>query len=322
MPAAASALHEMRQAIRGRHYSRRTEKAYLGWARRFLSAQTEADPGQMSGSDITRFLSNLAVRDKVSASTQNQAFSAILFLFRDVLKREVTGLDESLRARRPTRLPQVLSPEEVGRLLRGLRGAPWLMASLMYGAGLRLLECARLRVKDLDFDRNEITVHDGKGRKDRVTVFPARLAKPLRVHLVRVRAQHARDVAAGAGGVVLPHALGRKYPKAAWEWAWQWVFPAARVHVDRETGSIRRHHVHETVMQRAFKSALRNAGIPKAATCHTLRHSFATHLLESGYDIRTIQELLGHSDVATTMIYTHVLNRGARGVKSPLDSIE
>ena len=228
MPAAASVLHEMRQAIRGRHYSRRTEKAYLGWARRFLSAQTEADPGQMSGSDITRFLSNLAVRDKVSASTQNQAFSAILFLFRDVLKREVTGLDESLRARRPTRLPQVLSPEEVARLLRGLRGAPWLMASLMYGAGLRLLECARLRVKDLDFDRNEITVHDGKGRKDRVTVFPARLAKPLRVHLVRIRAQHARDVASGGGSVALPHALSRKYPHAAWEWAWQWVFPATR----------------------------------------------------------------------------------------------
>jgi integron integrase len=322
MPAAASTLHEMRQAIRCRHYSRRTEKAYLGWARRFLSAHAGVDPAQLSGSDITRFLSNLAVRGKVSASTQNQAFSAILFLFRDVLNREVTGLNESLRARRPTRLPQVLSPEEVARLLRGLEGAPWLMASLMYGAGLRLLECARLRIKDLDFARNEITVHDGKGRKDRMTVFPGRLTKPLQDHLTRIRAQHARDVASGGGSVALPDALSRKYPKAAWEWAWQWVFPATRVHVDEGTGLIRRHHLHESVMQRAFKTALRNTGIPKAATCHTLRHSFATHLLERGYDIRTIQELLGHSDVATTMIYTHVLNRGGQGVKSPLDSLD
>jgi integron integrase len=309
-------------SIRNRHYSRRTEKAYVGWARRFLAAHAGADPAQLTGQDITRFLSDLAVRGKVSASTQNQAFSAILFLFREVLKREVTGLDESLRARRPVQLPPVMSPAEIGLLLRGLKGAPWLMASIMYGAGLRLLECARLRVKDLDFDRYEITIHDGKGRKDRVTVFPARLAKPLRIHLERVRTQHARDVASGAGGVALPHALGRKYPKAAWEWAWQWVFPATRSYVDHETGIIRRHHLHESVMQRSFKAALRKTGIAKAATCHTLRHSFATHLLEGGYDIRTIQELLGHSDVATTMIYTHVLNRGGRGVKSPLDSIE
>ena len=322
MPAAVSILHEMRLAIRSRHYSRRTEKAYLGWARRFLAAHAGADPAQLGGRDITGFLSNLAVHGKVSASTQNQAFSAILFLFRDVLKREVTGLDESLRARRPALLPPVLNPAEIALLLRALKGSPWLMASLMYGAGLRLLECARLRVKDLDFDRYEITIHDGKGRKDRVTVFPGRLAKPLRIHLERVRVQHQRDIASGAGGVALPHALARKYPKAAWEWAWQWVFPAARSYVDHETGLIRRHHLHESVMQRAFKAALRTSRIAKAATCHTLRHSFATHLLESGYDIRTIQELLGHSDVATTMIYTHVLNRGGRGVKSPLDSIE
>ena len=321
IPGGAFALREMRQAIRARHYSRRTEKAYLGWARRFLSACAGADPAELTGSDITRFLSNLAVRGKVSASTQNQAFSALLFLFRDVLKREVTGLDEALRARRPTRLPQVLSPEEVGRILRELTGTPWLMASLMYGAGLRVLECARLRIKDLDFDRNEITIHDGKGRNDRVTVFPTRLTKPLRRHLEHIRAQHARDLASGAGSVALPHALDRKYLNAGWEWAWQWVFPATRVHVDQETGSLRRHHLHESVMQRAFKAALGKARIAKAATCHTLRHSFATHLLESGYDIRTIQELLGHSDVATTMIYTHVLNRGGRGVKSPLDSI-
>jgi integron integrase len=269
----------------------------------------------------TRFLSDLAVRGKVSASTQNQAFSALLFLFRDVLKREVAGLDEALRARRPARLPQVLSPEEVALLLRELKGTPRLMAALMYGAGLRLLECARLRVKDLDFDRNDITVHDGKGRKDRVTVFPARLSAPLRKHLDRMRAQHLSDLAAGAGGVALPHALDRKYPTAPWDWAWQWVFPATRLHVCEETGLFRRHHLHETVVQRAFKEALRRSKIPKMATCHTLRHSFATHLLERGYDIRTIQELLGHSDVATTMIYTHVLNRGGQGVKSPLDSL-
>jgi integron integrase len=322
VPASARLLREVREAIRGRHYSRRTEKAYVGWARRFLSRHADVDPSQLTGSDITRFLSNLAVQGKVSASTQNQAFSAILFLFRDVLKREVTGLDEALRARRPPKLPQVLSPEEVAILLRALKGTPWLMASLMYGAGLRLLECSRLRIKDLDFDRNEITIHDGKGRKDRLTVFPARLATPLRKHLERVRAQHTRDVASGAGGVALPHALARKYPNAQWDWAWQWVFPATRAHADEETGLIRRHHLHETVMQRAFKNALRASKIPKAASCHTLRHSFATHLLERGYDIRTIQELLGHSDVATTMIYTHVLNRGGRGVKSPLDSLD
>jgi integron integrase len=321
IPAAASLLREMRRAIRGRHYSLRTEKAYLGWARRFLAASDGTDPSQLSGSDITRFLSNLATKGKVSASTQNQAFSAILFLFRDVLKREMAGLDEALRAKRPTRLPAVLSTEEVATVLCGLKGTPWLMGSLMYGSGLRLPECARLRIKDLDFDRNEITVHDGKGRKDRVTVFPARLTKPLSRHLERMRVQHAHDVACGAGGVALPGALHRKYPNAAWEWAWQWVFPATRVHVDRDTGLIRRHHLHESVMQRAFKEALRTARISKAASCHTLRHSFATHLLENGYDIRTIQELLGHSDVATTMIYTHVLNRGGRGIKSPLDSI-
>jgi integron integrase len=286
-----------------------------------VSAHAGVHPAQLGGADITRFLSNLAVRGKVSASTQNQAFSAILFLFRYVLKRELTGLDEALRVRRPARLPEALSPEEIGRLLDGLKGTPWLMASLMYGGGLRLLECARLRIKDLDFGRNEITIHDGKGQKDRVTVLPSRLTEPLHAHLERIRDQHARDIASGAGSVALPHALGRKPQHAAWEWAWQRVFPATRLHVDPETGSLRRHHLHESVMQRAFKAALGKARIPKAATCHTLRHSFATHLLESGYDIRTIQELLGHSDVATTMIYTHVLKGGGRGVKSPLDCI-
>jgi integron integrase len=244
----------------------------------------------------------------------------LLFLYREVLGRELTGLDQVVRAKQPVRVPLVLAREEVAAILRQLVGTPWLMASLMYGAGQRLLECARLRVKDVDFARGEITVRDGKGRKDRVTVLPTKLAEALSAHLERVRHQHGSDLAAGAGFVALPHALARKYGSAAREWAWQWVFPATRFYVDGLTGQRRRHHLHETVLQRAFKQARRSAGIPKPASCHTLRHSFATHLLENGYDIRTIQELLGHSSVATTMIYTHALNRGARGVRSPLDA--
>jgi integron integrase len=272
--------------------------------------------------EVTRFLSSLATQQRVSASTQNQAFSALLFLYREVLGRELTGLDEVVRAKQPVRVPLVLAREEVAAILRHLVGAPWLMASLMYGAGLRLLECARLRVKDVDFARGEITVRDGKGRKDRVTLLPTKLAEALSAHLERGRRQHGSDVSAGAGFVALPHALARKCGGAAREWMWQWVFPATRFHVDGLTGQRRRHHLHETVLQRAFKQAVRSAGIAKPASCHTLRHSFATHLLENGYDIRTIQELLGHSSVATTMIYTHALNRGggARGVRSPLDA--
>jgi integron integrase len=273
----------------------------------------------MGTAEVTAFLSSLATRANVSASTQNQAFSALLFLYRDVLEQPLTGLESSVRAKRPMRLPVVLSRVEVAAILRKLRAEPWLMASLMYGAGLRLLECARLRVKDLDFDRGEITVRDGKGRKDRVTLIPAALVSPLRSQLERIRKQHQHDLDQGAGSVALPDALGRKYPTAAFELGWQWVFPATRHHVDRSTGLLRRHHLHESVVQRAFRDAVRAAGLTKPATCHTLRHSFATHLLDAGYDIRTIQELLGHSDVNTTMIYTHVLNRGGRGVRSPLD---
>lgn len=236
-----------------------------------------------------------------------------------MLQRDLTGLDEVVRAKRPVRLPQVLSRDEVGAILRQIRGTSCLMASLIYGAGLRVLECTRLRVKDIDLARGELIVRDGKGRKDRRTVLPQRLVPALRAHLDRVRRLHEADLREGAGSVALPDALDRKYPTASREWGWQWVFPAARLYVEPCTGERHRHHLHESALQRTFKEAVRAAGISKPATCHTLRHSFATHLLEEGYDIRTIQELLGHSDVATTMIYTHVLNRGGRGVRSPLD---
>lgn len=312
-------LDSVRQAIRARHYSRRTEKAYAAWIKRYVLFHGKRHPREMGVPEVTRFLSNLATEGHVSASTQNQAFSALLFLYREVLGQTLPGLDDVVRAKRPARLPLVLTRDEVQAVLGQLRGAPWLMASLMYGAGLRLLECVRLRVKDVDFSRSELTVRDGKGQKDRVTVLPARIAEALRSHLERVARQHEADIRQGAGVVALPHALARKYPHACRDWAWQWVFPATRMYDDPLTGDRGRHHLHETVLQRGFQDAVRRARISKPATCHTLRHSFATHLLEAGYDIRTIQELLGHSDVSTTMIYTHVLNCGGRGVKSPLD---
>jgi integron integrase len=315
---ARTVVTRVREAIAARHYSRRTEKAYAGWIERYLSFHNGRSAEEMGEVEVTQFLSTLATRGQVTASTQNQALSALLFLYRDVLGRELHGLD-AIRAKPSVRLPVVLSREEVSRVLRHLHGTPWLMMSLMYGAGLRLLECARLRVKDLDFDRGEITVRDGKGRKDRVSVLPAALAVPLQRHLERRRLDHRKDCTGGSGHVALPDALDRKYPSATEEWPWQWVFPAARVYVHAPSGQRRRHHVHESVLQRSFRNAVRAAGLTKPATCHTLRHSFATHLLDFGYDIRTIQELLGHSDVATTMIYTHVLNRGGRGVRSPLD---
>jgi integron integrase len=273
----------------------------------------------MGEPEVTAFLSSLAVDAHVAASTQNQALAALLFLYQQVLDRQLDWLTDVVHAKRPARLPVVLSRDEVSAVLGCMRGTPHLMASLLYGAGLRVLECAQLRAKDLDFDRHELTVHDGKGRKDRVTMIPSRVEPALRSHLVGVRAQHTADLAAGSGTVALPDALDRKYPAASRDWPWQWVFPATRHYVDSATGARRRHHLHETVIQRAVKAAVRAARIPKHATAHTLRHSFATHLLEEGYDIRTIQELLGHHDVRTTMIYTHVLNRGPRGVRSPLD---
>jgi integron integrase len=312
-------LQRVAAAVRQRHYSPRTEKAYVGWVSRFLCTARSPRVAELAAADVAAFLTRLATGGHVSASTQNQAFSALLFLFREVLGVELEGLEHVARAKLPERLPVVLTRREVTVLLRQLHGTELLMASLLYGAGLRLLECCRLRVKDVDLERGELVVRDGKGFKDRVTVLPARLVAPLRKHLERTRKVHDNDLAGGAGSVNLPDALERKFPHAPWEWAWQWVFPARRVYVDPTGGHRRRHHIHESVLQRAFRQALRASDIPKPATCHTLRHSFATHLLEDGYDLRTIQELLGHSDVSTTMIYTHVLNRGGRGVRSPLD---
>ena len=313
-------LDRVGQAMRLRHYSSRTEEAYLAWIRRFIVYHGKRHPRELGADDVTAFVSSLAGRG-VSASTQNQALSAVLFLFEVVLGRHLEWMDQIVRAQRPARLPVVLSHDEVGALLMRLRGDAWLMASLLYGAGLRLLECAELRVKDVNFDRGELTIRDGKGGKDRVTMLPATVRGPLAEHLTGVRVQHEADLAAGRGAVALPGALRLKYPNASREWGWQWVFPATRFYVDRHTGERRRHHLHESVLQRAVKDAVRAAGIPRPATCHSLRHSFATHLLEAGYDIRTIQELLGHRDVSTTMIYTHVLNQGGRGVRSPLDGL-
>jgi integron integrase len=273
----------------------------------------------MGAVEITAFLSSLAVQGNVAASTQNQALSAVLFLYRDVLEQDVPWLDNVIRAKRPERLPVVLTRSEVRSVIGGLTGAARLMTLLLYGAGLRLLECAHLRVKDVDFARNQIVVRGGKGDKDRMTMLPGVVKTDLAAHLEAVKQQHARDLQHGAGWVELPWALARKYPTAGREWAWQWVFPATRIYLDRATGQRRRHHLHESVLQRAVRDAVHRAEIPKRASCHTFRHSFATHLLEDGHDIRTIQELLGHRDAGTTMIYTHVLNRGPAGVRSPTD---
>ena len=304
-----------------RHLSRRTEKAYVGWIRRFIVFHGKRHPADMGSAEVTRFLTSLATDARVAASTQNQALAALLFLYRVVLERDVGWLDDLVRAKQPARLPVVLSRDEVGRVLVALDGDARLVATLMYGGGLRLLECLRLRVKDADFQRGQLVVRGGKGDRDRVTVFPQACRAPLARHLERVRAQHERDVASGCGWVELPLALATKYPRAGREWPWQWVFPATRTYRDRETGRQRRHHLHETALQRAVREAAKRAGIVKRVTTHTFRHSFATHVLEDGYDIRTVQTLLGHRDVRTTMVYTHVLGRGPAGVLSPLDRL-
>jgi integron integrase len=275
----------------------------------------------MREAEIARFLTFLAREKSVSASTQNQALSAILFLYREVLGVEIGAVEGVVHAKRAQQVPVVLTVSEVERVLMRMHGAPRLAASIMYGAGLRLMECMRLRVKDVDFERREITVRDGKGQKDRMTMLPEGLAVPLQAQLTVAKELHECDLRRNLGAVELPEALARKYPRAAFDWGWQWVFPASRDYVDAGTGQRRRHHLHESVVQRAVREAVLGAGLAKPAGCHTLRHSFATHLLEAGYDIRTIQELLGHADVATTMIYTHVLNKGGRGVRSPLDGI-
>jgi len=312
-------LDRVRFAVRRRHYSRRTEEAYVLWIRRFILFYGKRHPDKLGEAEVSRFLTSLAVQGRVAASTQNQALSALLFLYKEVLGRKLEWLENVVRAKQPGRLPVVLTRQEVRLVLHETRGTPRLMAALLYGAGLRLLECARLRVKDVDFGANQITVRAGKGDRDRLTVLPAAVKGPLAEHLEKVRRLHVEDLAKGAGWVALPGALGRKYPNAGREWGWQWVFPATRTYVDTETGQRRRHHLHESVLQRAVREAVLRAGLAKPASCHTFRHSFATHLLEDGYDIRTVQELLGHRDVSTTMIYTHVLNRGGKGVLSPVD---
>ena len=314
-------LDQVREAIRVRHYSLRTEKTYVGWIKRFILFHGKRHPAEMAEAEINAFLSHLAVKGHVSASTQNQALSALLFLYRHVIGREVGSLGDVIRARKPRRLPVVMTREEVKAVLDQLNGDKWLMASLMYGAGLRLTECLRLRVQDVDFSANQITVRDGKGFKDRVTMLPAVVKEPLREHLKRVREIHQRDLAEGYGRVFMPYALDRKYPNASAEWGWQWVFPQERRWKNRKTGEQGRHHMHESIVQRVIKEAVIRTGLTKRASCHTFRHSFATHLLEAGYDIRTVQELLGHKDVKTTMLYTHVLNQGPKGVRSPMDEV-
>ena len=312
-------LDQMREKIRVKHYSIRTEQVYLDWVRRYILFHGKRHPAEMGATEVEAFLTHLAVRGNVSASTQNQAKSALLFLYREVLGVELPWLDGVESAKRPQRLPVVLTEDEVAAVLSRITGTVGLIARLLYGSGLRLLEAARLRVKDVDLQRLELVVRDAKGGKDRVTMLPQKLVRPLEAQLAVARALHERDLGEGFGAVYLPYALARKYPSAAKEWMWQYAFPAERLSRDPRSRVTRRHHFDGQHVQRAMHDAVRQAGIVKPATPHSLRHSFATHLLQSGYDIRTVQELLGHKDVSTTMIYTHVLNRGGRGVRSPLD---
>lgn len=314
-------LDQVRGKIRLKHYSIRTEQSYLDWIKRFILFHGKRHPKDMGPQDVEAFLTHLAVQGKVAASTQNQAKSALLFLYKEVLGIDLPWLDNVERAKAPKRLPVVLTRAEVQAVLTRLEGTHWLVASLLYGTGLRIMEAVRLRVKDVDFARHEILVRDGKGFKDRVTMLPSALNAPLKAHLQRVKALHQQDLEAGFGAVYLPYALDKKYPSAGRDWAWQYVFPSANLSVDPRSSETRRHHIQDQAVQRAVKQAVRDAGLSKPATPHTFRHSFATHLLEGGYDIRTVQELLGHSDVSTTMIYTHVLNRGGKGVQSPLDQL-
>lgn len=312
-------LDQVRGKIRLKHYSIRTEQAYVDWIKRFVLHFDKRHPAEMGAPEVEAFLTHLAVQGRVAASTQNQAKAALLFLYREVLEQDLPWLQNIEQAKAPKRLPVVLTEAEAQAVLSRLGGTHWLVAGLLYGSGLRIMEALRLRVKDVEFARGEILVREGKGFKDRVTMLPAVLVEPLKAHLRKVRVLHEQDIEEGFGEVYLPYALDRKYPNAARDWGWQYVFPSRHRSVDPRSGVVRRHHVQEQAIQRAIRQAVRDAGIAKPATPHTLRHSFATHLLTSGYDIRTVQELLGHKDVATTMIYTHVLNRGGRGVTSPLD---
>jgi integron integrase len=312
-------LDQVRGKIRLKHYSLRTEQAYTDWVKRFILHHGKRHPAEMGAAEVEQFLTYLAVQGKVSASTQNQAKSALLFLYKEVLAVDLPWLDNVAQAKKSRRLPVVLNRDEVQAVLSRLSGTHWLIASLLYGTGMRILEGLRLRVTDVDFKRREILIRDGKGFKDRVTMLPLTLVTPLQAHLTMVRTQFDNDLAQGVADVYLPFALARKYPNAAKEWLWQYVFPSVNLLVDPVSGARRRHHIAEQNIQRAMKQAVRDADLTKPASPHTLRHSFATHLLEGGYDIRTVQELLGHKDVNTTMIYTHVLNKGGKGVASPLD---
>jgi integron integrase len=311
-------LDQLRDSLRRRHYSIRTEQAYVDWARRFILFHNKRHPAQMGSREVEAFLNHLAVRKNVSSSTQNQALCALLFFYRAILNRELEDL-RNVRARKPDRLPAVLSKDEALRVINSMSGETQLVAKLLYGGGLRLLECLRLRVKDVDFGQQCILVREGKGAKDRITVLPQNVVAPLREHLERVRQLHKSDLASGFGAVYLPHALEVKYPGASREWCWQYLFPAPMLSVDPRSGLKRRHHMSESAVQKAVKNAARLSRISKPVGCHTFRHSFATHLLQAGYDIRTVQELLGHKDVKTTMVYTHVLKQGGFAVRSPLD---
>lgn len=314
-------LDQVRDRIRVKHYSIRTETQYVQWVRRFILFHGKRHPKEMGAPEVEAFLTHLAVEGRVAASTQNQALSALLFLYREVLAIKLPWLDDVVRAKTPQRLPVVLTRQEVTDVLARMSGVYDLLARLLYGTGMRLMECVRLRVKDVDFDRAEIVVRDGKGAKDRVTMLPQSLIAPLQAHLRARRQLFEDDKLAGKAAVYMPNALDRKYPNAAVDWAWQYIFPSGSYSIDPRSGDERRHHLDEKLLQRAVKKAVQASGVAKLATPHTFRHSFATHLLQSGYDIRTVQELLGHSDVATTMIYTHVLNKGGRGVTSPLDAM-
>lgn len=312
-------LDQVRDALRVKHYAYRTEECYVDWVRRYILFHNKRHPKDMAESDVAAFLTHLAVHGHVSASTQNQALSALLFLYRHVLKQPLADSIDAVRARQSKHLPTVLSPDEVRRLFQHLQGIHQLLAKLLYGSGLRIKEALRLRVKDLDFSQGQIIVRDTKGNHDRLTILPQSIAEQLQAHLVQVRQIHTTDLSLGFGAVYLPFALARKYPNAEREWIWQYVFPSQKRSQDPRSSDVRRHHQDDSALQRSLKLATQQAEIPKKVTCHTLRHSFATHLLQNGYDIRTIQELLGHKDVKTTMIYTHVLNRGKLGVLSPLD---
>lgn len=314
-------LDLMRSRIRVKHYSSSTEKTYIGWIRRYILFHGKRHPNELGGEEVEAFLTHLAVNRRVSASTQNQALAAILFLYKEVLDIDLPWLEGVTRARRSRKIPVVLTPNEVQEILLRLKGSWWLLASLLYGTGMRLMEGLRLRVQDIDFERREIVVRSGKGDKDRITMLPEALISHLKAHLKKAKALHQSDLMEGFGEVYLPFALERKYPNAGKEWGWQYIFPSVNRSVDPRSGVTRRHHLDAKGLQRAMRKAVKSAGVVKRATPHTLRHSFATHLLERGQDIRTVQELLGHKDLSTTQIYTHVLNRGGLGVLSPLDSL-